>query len=139
MFADNPSWDEQSSRSFELEFQGNVHTGTAFNQQQMPQTSAPTPSQVQAPPVVPATTAPLTKKEIPICKYFLKGACLIRNCPYRHTTQVACKFFLQGFCMRGKECDFIHTYDMSSMSEVFANISLEMSNEGILSIINHTY
>jgi len=153
MFADNPSYDASQRRDYELEILDNVmHSSLSLslppqqNQNQttqQPNQTAPAPQVATTPTPAPPQQnqqassaqaiqpAPLfaSKKETPICKYFLKGSCLIRNCPYRHTTQVACKFFLQGFCMRGKECDFIHTYDFSAMNEVFQNISMEMNSE----------
>lgn len=37
-------------------------------------------------------------KVVPVCKYFLAGKCLVKNCPFKHTNDVLCKFFLNGFC-----------------------------------------
>lgn len=59
--------------------------------------------------VDPVNTSENTFK--PVCKYFLQGQCLIRNCEFLHSEtdrSAICKFFLQGFCMRGDQCAYVH-------------------------------
>lgn len=46
-----------------------------------------------------------------VCKYFLKGQCLITNCQFLHSRtdrSVICRFHLRGFCARGDDCNFLH-------------------------------
>eukprot|EP01105_Mastigella_eilhardi_P019435 TRINITY_DN4570_c0_g1_i2.p1 TRINITY_DN4570_c0_g1~~TRINITY_DN4570_c0_g1_i2.p1 ORF type:complete len:629 (+),score=176.96 TRINITY_DN4570_c0_g1_i2:262-1887(+) len=48
-------------------------------------------------------------EEVPVCRYFLKGCCMVRNCPFRHSTaDVPCSFFAQGNCFKGDNCPFLH-------------------------------
>eukprot|EP01114_Cavostelium_apophysatum_P009352 TRINITY_DN2246_c0_g1_i1.p1 TRINITY_DN2246_c0_g1~~TRINITY_DN2246_c0_g1_i1.p1 ORF type:complete len:560 (-),score=126.04 TRINITY_DN2246_c0_g1_i1:21-1700(-) len=72
---------------------------------------------------------PIDKKrredQAPVCKYFLKGSCLIKNCPFRHTTEVACKYWLRGFCSRGDQCDYKHAVDLAAINRVFEGIDMK--------------
>lgn len=49
-----------------------------------------------------------------VCKYFLAGQCLVKNCEFMHSKNdrsAICKFWLKGYCMRGSECIFLHSLD----------------------------
>lgn len=55
-----------------------------------------------------------------VCKYFLQGQCLIKNCSFLHTRSdrsAICKYWLRGYCSRGQECAFVHSLDEIECSQ----------------------
>jgi len=81
-----------------------------------------TPPSEKPPVKVPEQPKKKKDEQAPVCKYFLKGSCLIKNCPFRHTTEVACKYWLRGFCSRGDQCDYKHSVDIAAINRVFEGI-----------------
>ncbi|KAJ3090156.1 hypothetical protein HK102_004535 [Quaeritorhiza haematococci] len=44
-----------------------------------------------------------------ICRHFLAGSCLRKDCWFSHDLQsTVCKFWLQGSCFKGNSCSFAH-------------------------------
>lgn len=54
------------------------------------------------------------------CSKFQYNACHNRNCPLTHIKldkAVVCKHWLRGLCKKGKQCEFLHEYDLKRMPE----------------------
>lgn len=70
------------------------------------------------------------------CKFFMKGNCNKRNCPFRHSraqqqrSTVVCKHWMRGLCKKGDVCEFLHEFDMTKMPEChFYSQYRECSND----------
>lgn len=94
----------------------------------------------------------------PVCKYYLQGSCLVRNCPYRHTSAgmkcrltttendlsvviVVCKYWLQGYCSRGDSCVYLHALDADTLSTQInqlqlGTVSVQQNNKPATSTTN---
>ncbi|KAG9299266.1 hypothetical protein G9A89_013914 [Geosiphon pyriformis] len=56
-----------------------------------------------------------------MCRFFLEGNCLRKDCLYSHELQnVVCKFWMRGKCIAGDSCAFVHDIDISKFKDVFA-------------------
>lgn len=45
-----------------------------------------------------------------VCTFWLKGECLVVNCPFLHTNiGVLCKFYKSGNCIMGDDCIYMHS------------------------------
>lgn len=63
-----------------------------------------------------------------VCKYFLQGRCLIKNCKFLHSKSdrsSICRYWLQGFCMRGDECAYAHQLDEIKHEPTFTPLKEE--------------
>lgn len=62
-----------------------------------------------------------TKKELPVCSFFLKGLCLNESCPFPHVRvnprASLCPAFLRGSCPAGSECKLKHTWICQAYSQ----------------------